>query len=77
VPQVDNVFPTLSVRENLEMGAFTRDDDLGPTFQRYLESIKGYRKNPHRFDADTLDKVDDAWGPWLQRWGYTRPDSTA
>lgn len=27
VPQSSNVFPTLSIRENLEMGAFTRSDD--------------------------------------------------
>jgi ABC-type branched-subunit amino acid transport system ATPase component len=30
VPQVDNVFPSLSIRENLEMGAFIRNDDYGP-----------------------------------------------
>ncbi|KEO61218.1 ABC transporter ATP-binding protein [Thioclava indica] len=28
VPQVNNVFPTMSVEENLEMGAFIRDDDF-------------------------------------------------
>ncbi|HEX8992740.1 MAG TPA: ATP-binding cassette domain-containing protein, partial [Anaerolineales bacterium] len=28
VPQVNNVFPTLSVVENLEMGAFTRKGDI-------------------------------------------------
>ncbi len=27
VPQVDNVFPSLTIRENLEMGAFIRKDD--------------------------------------------------
>jgi len=27
VPQTANVFPSLSIRENLEMGAFVRDDD--------------------------------------------------
>lgn len=27
VPQVENIFPSLTVRENLEMGAFIRDDD--------------------------------------------------
>jgi ABC-type branched-subunit amino acid transport system ATPase component len=28
VPQVSNVFPSLTIRENLEMGAFIRDDDF-------------------------------------------------
>ncbi len=28
VPQVDNVFPTLTILENLEMGAFVREDGL-------------------------------------------------
>ena len=28
VPQVDNVFPSLTVQENLEMGGFTRQDQL-------------------------------------------------
>lgn len=31
VPQTNNVFPTMSVRENLEMGAFTRTDDFETT----------------------------------------------
>ncbi len=29
VPQVDNVFPSLTIQENLEMGAFIRNDDYG------------------------------------------------
>ena len=28
VPQVDNIFPTLTIEENLEMGAFIRKDDF-------------------------------------------------
>src|SRR5688572_14030043 len=35
VPQVDNVFPSLSVQENLEMGAFVRDD----SFAARLEEV--------------------------------------
>jgi branched-chain amino acid transport system ATP-binding protein len=31
VPQVRNVFPTLTVQENLEMGAYLRDDDFSGT----------------------------------------------
>ncbi len=33
VPQVSNVFPSLSVEENLEMGGFVRDDDLRPRIE--------------------------------------------
>ena len=31
VPQTDNVFPTMTVQENLEMGAFLRTDDISQT----------------------------------------------
>jgi ABC-type branched-subunit amino acid transport system ATPase component len=47
VPQVNNVFPSLTIQENLEMGAFIRRDD----FSRRLEEIYalfpilGERKN--------------------------------
>jgi branched-chain amino acid transport system ATP-binding protein len=33
VPQTQNVFPGLSVLENLEMGAFIRDDDISGTLE--------------------------------------------
>jgi branched-chain amino acid transport system ATP-binding protein len=33
VPQVRNVFPSMSVEENLEMGAFIRDDDSRGTME--------------------------------------------
>jgi branched-chain amino acid transport system ATP-binding protein len=33
VPQTANVFPTLTIEENLEMGAYVRDDDIRPRLQ--------------------------------------------
>ena len=33
VPQVRNVFPSMTVEENLEMGAFTRRDDISATME--------------------------------------------
>lgn len=33
VPQVDNTFPSLTVQENLEMGAYIRDDDYKPRIE--------------------------------------------
>ena len=37
VPQVENVFPSLTVRENLEMGAFTRNDDFSDRIREMFD----------------------------------------
>jgi ABC-type branched-subunit amino acid transport system ATPase component len=37
VPQVDNVFPSLTILENLQMGAFIRSDGVGARVERVLE----------------------------------------
>ena len=37
VPQTNNVFPALSVRENLEMGAFVRSDDYTDTLTQVFD----------------------------------------
>ena len=37
VPQTQNVFPGLSVLENLEMGAFIRDDDISSTLEQVFQ----------------------------------------
>ena len=37
VPQVRNVFPSMTVEENLEMGAFLRRDDISRTMQEVYE----------------------------------------
>jgi branched-chain amino acid transport system ATP-binding protein len=37
VPQTDNVFPTMTVEENLEMGAFIRKDDFRPTMEQVYD----------------------------------------
>lgn len=37
VPQTNNVFPSMSVEENLEMGAFLRRDDISDTMEQVFE----------------------------------------
>ncbi len=39
VPQIANVFPSLTVEENLEMGAFTCTGDVKPMKQRVFEAF--------------------------------------
>lgn len=44
VPQERNIFPTMSVVENLQMGAFTRDDDFNPTIESVFEMFPPLRE---------------------------------
>ena len=37
VPQTENIFPNLTVQENLEMGAYVRDDDYRPRMKEIYE----------------------------------------
>ncbi|WBU65037.1 ABC transporter ATP-binding protein [Paracoccus aerodenitrificans] len=37
VPQVNNIFPSMTVEENLEMGAFIRNDDIRETMEQVYE----------------------------------------
>jgi ABC-type branched-subunit amino acid transport system ATPase component len=37
VPQVDNVFPSMTIQENLEMGAFIRNDDYSGRLKEVYE----------------------------------------
>ncbi len=44
VPQVDNVFPSLTVQENLEMGAFVLRGDIRPRLERVYGLFPVLRK---------------------------------
>jgi len=49
VPQERNVFPNLTVRENLEMGAYTRRDDISGSMARVFDlfpPLKDKHKQP-------------------------------
>lgn len=43
VPQMDNVFPSLTVQENLDMGAYIRKDDYGDRLDEILEMFPHLR----------------------------------
>jgi ABC-type branched-subunit amino acid transport system ATPase component len=43
VPQVENVFPSLTVEENLEMGAVVRSDDFRPRLEEVLALFPNLR----------------------------------
>ena len=49
VPQTDNVFRSMTVQENLEMGAFVRDDDISGTLDEVYSlfpALRDKRRQP-------------------------------
>jgi len=44
VPQVENVFPSLTVQENLEMGAFTRQDGVAERLEEVFDLFPALRR---------------------------------
>ena len=48
VPQTNNVFPSLSIRGNLEMGAFVRRDDYRGRIEEMLELFPDLTRDPGR-----------------------------
>ena len=53
VPQTDNVFPSMTIRENLEMGAFVRLDDYQFRIDEMFELFPDLRRSA-RLKAATL-----------------------
>ena len=53
VPQTHNIFTTMTVEENLEMGAFLRRDDIGHTMQHVYELFPAIAEKRHQ-DAGEL-----------------------
>ena len=49
VPQTDNIFPSMTVEENLEMGAFLRRDDIQATIEHVYDLFPALREK--RFQA--------------------------
>ena len=47
VPQIENVFPSLTIQENLEMGAFTRTDDYSGRLQEVYELFPVLKERKH------------------------------
>ena len=53
VPQTSNIFPSLTVEENLEMGAFVREDDFKPRLEEIYNLFPPLREK-RRQSAGTL-----------------------
>jgi len=50
-------------------------EDARPRIEGYLESISGYERNRFTMRVAEAQRVEQAWGSYIHRWGYERPGS--
>ena len=78
--QVRRVYETLGIAGGPESTASPDGADGfeadRPEFERYLESVKGYKKNSYAPDPEIARLVNEHWGEWVDKLGYERHDTT-
>ncbi|MGB0660163.1 MAG: ABC transporter ATP-binding protein [Mangrovicoccus sp.] len=52
VPQTHNIFASMTVEENLEMGGFLRRDDLRPTIEQVYDLFPILREKRHQYAGE-------------------------
>ena len=56
--------------DQLELDGFA---DAAPQFRRYLAGVADYKKNVWSYPPESVAKVRDAWGRFVDHWGYAPP----
>ena len=63
VPQTHNIFAGMSVRENLEMGAFLRRDDIEPTIEQVYDLFPAVYEKRNQLAGSYRAVNANRW-PW-------------
>ena len=59
-----------SLYETLGLDGFAEAE---PAFRVYLDGVREYRRNRYDYPEEDLARVEAAWSPYIERWGYARP----
>lgn len=54
--------------EQLELAEFS---SVCSPIETYLAGLQNYRQNQYSLDADTIEKIETHWHPFIQKWGYS------
>ncbi len=55
---------------DLDLGEFKY---VGPALARYTEGRQDYRAGRHELSPETKEKIDERWGSYAERYGYSGP----
>ena len=68
VPQNNNVFPSLTVRENLEMGLYQRRKEFEPRFEEVCDAVPAARRAGASSGPARCRAASARWWPWAGRY---------
>lgn len=51
--------------------------NASPYFEQYINNQKTYKQNTYCYPQSNLHKVQQAWGTWIDRWGYSLPSTVS
>ena len=69
----DPLLALKGVYEGLGLSGF---DTSKPLFSDYVASLVSYEKNRFEYSAPLIERVAQAWGDTIARWGYAPPASS-
>ena len=58
------------IYEGLALPGF---EESVPIFERYLDTVKTYKKNNFEYSERVAEKVENRLGYFIEKWGYERP----
>ena len=67
--EADPIGQLRRVYEGLRLTGFAAAE---PAFRAYLDSVRGFEKNPYRVDDAVIEKVNRHWQFAFDAWGYER-----
>lgn len=67
--EIDPMGEVRRVYQHLQLGGF---DEASSGFQAYIDSLRGYQKNPLNLTDEDIEKVNRHWGFAFDTWGYER-----
>ncbi|MFC2023717.1 sulfotransferase [Chloroflexota bacterium] len=62
--------PLEQLRRVYDRLAIPSYDQAEPSFRAYLDSIRGYQKNPYEIGEVEIDRVNQSWGFVFEPWHY-------
>jgi hypothetical protein len=59
------------IYSNLDLSGFS---NAKPSFQKYLQSVKNFKKNIYELTGEIIKIVEEHWDFTIKKWNYSVPE---